>query len=321
MVKENITYNIDTKNLLALCHIFDDYEEFRKKLNNLLKSDNVSIKNIVNASTSKFTSNFKALRFYQENKKVIDTIKQYSYISNFIGLDDELNLMYKYLTKHQDKIDRITALITKINNLNIPKIELNEILDFSNELEYICTAFKYNFGYSYFDNIKILPNYSHEYIRYTTTKSDYKIKLGCSLTNKPFLKSIVVNNLWFNPDLLPDKITKENTFDKIVALRKNKSKDNISLRNIIDLEIGIEDIENNFKNFNNYVEKVDDIKTKQELINLLKIAKNNLEQIQSVCTNYNNIIFENNPDINEELIVKEKQKKYNDRLFAYIDID
>ena len=205
--------------------------------------------------------------------------------------------------------------------MNISKIEFNETFDFTKEQENINTNFKINFDYSYYDNIEILPNYSHEYIRYTTTKSDYKIKLGCSLTNKPFLKSIVVNNLWFNPDLLPDKITKENTFDKIVALRKNKSKDNISLRNIIDLEIGIEDIENNFKNFNNYVEKVDDIKTKQELINLLKIAKNNLEQIQSVCTNYNNIIFENNPDINEELIVKEKQKKYNDRLFAYIDID
>lgn len=321
MEKENITYNIDTKSLLALCYIFDDYKEFSKKLNNLYKSNDISIKNIVNVSTGKFTSNFKTLKFYQKNKEIIDTINKYSYISNFIILNDELNLIYEYLNKHQDKIAKIIPLITKINNLNISKIEFNETFDFTKEQENINTNFKINFDYSYYDNIEILPNYSHEYIRYTTTKSDYKIKLGCTLVNKVFLNSIVVNNLWFNPDLLPDEITKENTFDKIVALGKNKSKDSLSVRNIVDLEVGIEDIENNFKIFNDYVEKIDDIKTKQELINLLKIAKNNLEQIQIVCTNYNNIIYQNNPTINEDLIAKEKQKKYDDRLFSYIDID
>ena len=320
-MKKNITYKVNTKNLLALCHILDDYKVFSTKIDEISKSKEFPISDMVKIVTRNFTFNYEMVKFYNENKQIIDTILNYTYIYDFIIHKKELDDIYNYLIKHQDKLNKIIPLITKLDNLKIKTIEFDESLDFTDKIYNLDTAFNYNFEYYYLDNMEILPTYDSQQVNYKTNNSNYEIEISRNLINDIICNSIRVNSLWFDSNKLPDVITIESTFNKIVALASTVKPDQKSLKNIIDLDMAMENIQKEIANFYDKVEQMNDNKAKQELIKLLEDTKQLLNNIAKINQKYSTDIYNTNPKINEELVNKEKEKIYAKKWFSSIDID
>ena len=80
-----------TKNIIALCYILDEFEEFNKKIKGIISTNNNKkfIFDLYEVSMGNFNCSMKARRFYNENKAVIDTINQYSNL--FLFIDSSYN--------------------------------------------------------------------------------------------------------------------------------------------------------------------------------------------------------------------------------------
>ena len=135
---------MEINNLIALYHIMDDFEEFEKKLKPLIstKYNRDFVHDLWKISRGKFTFGaFKARKFYKENKTIIDTIGEYSDISSFINRHYDwqgnqignLHFFYKYLIEHKNEIDKILAVLEKLQELGFTSFEFNEDLDFTKE--------------------------------------------------------------------------------------------------------------------------------------------------------------------------------------------
>ena len=81
-------YRAETNNIIALCHILDDFEEFNKRLIPVISSkyNRNFVFKLWDISEGKFRFGArKAKKFYKENKSVIDTINKYTNITRFIN--------------------------------------------------------------------------------------------------------------------------------------------------------------------------------------------------------------------------------------------
>ena len=209
MEKENTTISIHVNNLIALCHILNDYDEFTQNLTRLIKvKDNRDIVyNLYKISKGQVVIGSKKVkRFYQDNKSVIDIINKFSSISEFIthnydwhgNLREEpgVDFFYKYITNHQKDLERILPLLEKIKKLGFDRLEFNEELDFTNNKYKIHTRFNDNFRISYLDNMEAVPNYRSDVVEYRTTGSNYEIVADVSFgVLSKCWKKIIVNSL------------------------------------------------------------------------------------------------------------------------------
>lgn len=237
-MKDEIKAKLGTDELIALCHILYNFDEFDLNLSNFFKSNNKSaIYDLYKISKGQFVMGAKGVKsFYKENKFVIDTINTYSNIINFIGdnydLDGQLkeesglSFFYKYILNYKDEMQSILSIFEKIKELGFGDIEFNDGLDFS-KVEYkIDVNFSENFIITYLDNMYFAGSFDKGIIDYRTIGSNYRIivrpdEKGTSLCNK----KITVNSLLFEADRLPDVISKESIFDKIVSLADNRNYD------------------------------------------------------------------------------------------------
>lgn len=88
MEKIKTTKKIDTNNMIALCHIVDEFPEFEKWLLSVISSkyNRDFIFQVWDISQGEFKLGArKAKRFYRENKLVIDIINQYSSLPMFVN--------------------------------------------------------------------------------------------------------------------------------------------------------------------------------------------------------------------------------------------
>lgn len=256
---ENQESNIN--NLIALCHIIDDFEDFDKKVISMLSTWNIEynkefIKELQSISTQEkcFIPKWdvdrkkifaKAKKFYGENKSVIDTINQYSNIWAFIGLyydsmsksidsldyyeithtyHEQSIFFYKYILKHKEDIEQILALLESIKELGFLDIELNEDLDFVKEIYTINPNFKDNKYIIYVANAKAIVNHPI-HIDYKTINSNYKISLktwGDDFYPYPAGKVIILNSLIFDSKSLPKSLNKEDIFESILRLKSGQ---------------------------------------------------------------------------------------------------
>jgi len=87
---EENNYSAEINNIITLCHIIDDFEEFEKKLLPVIspKYNRDFVFQLWGISKGKFKLGArKAKKFYIENKSVIDTINKYSNVPTFINLN------------------------------------------------------------------------------------------------------------------------------------------------------------------------------------------------------------------------------------------
>ncbi len=335
MEKENTTISIHVNNLIALCHILNDYDEFTQNLTRLIKvKDNRDIVyNLYKISKGQVVVGSKKVkRFYQDNKSVIDIINKFSSISEFIthnydwhgNLREEpgVDFFYKYITNHQKDLERILPLLEKIKKLGFDRLEFNEELDFTNNKYKIHTRFNDNFRISYLDNMEAVPNYRSDVVEYRTTGSNYEIVADVSFgVLSKCWKKIIVNSLLFDYKILPEDITKEFIFDKIVSLKKEQQEDCDSIRNSVDLSIGVDDLCSQFDTTSRIIESLKNVESKEQLHEILLGIKSYLDQLQSLSSKYDDSVAQNDSPITKEKLQEEKRLCLERRHWNSIDID
>lgn len=290
----NDVHIIYTKNLIALCHILDEYEEFKNRLEKVLskKLDVDFIRKLDDVSVGKFSWSIKIIDFYKQNKSVIDTINQYTNISLFINdnYDCELNeidrvdYFYNYLKKHRDEMDKILRLLERLRELHIVSISLNENIDFSIETYEMNTWMPDNYKLVILDNMEVVPGYSTDLVRYKTNGSSYKITIGGAFgdLNRYPIGKIALNSLIFDVSRLPNYDSSEDVYQTILELKDKKEDEYAAIKTSVDLNVGLEDLHKAFTIISQRIENLEDSEKKQELIEQLIIIKDAIIKLQSV---------------------------------------
>lgn len=325
----------DVNNLVALCHIIDDYDEFNANLTVLLASmrNNQEIPYLLDRiSHSDFVLGAKKVKqFYRDNKLVVDTVNNYSNINAFISSDYDwygnvrigqgLDYFYRYIISHYDDLEKIRTLITKIKKLGFDRLQLDENADFTNNDYYLRSSrMENNADITFFENMELIPNYNKGKVGYRTTGSDYKINIQYPYDElSRYSRSIVVTNLLFDPQRLPDDLSKNSIFDPIVSLKTNQQERCNSLRNAVDLSISVDDLYAKFDLISNITQRINDAKSKEELYQILKLFKTYLEQLKTVSAEYNNNVVNNDADITTELLEEEKALCLKRRIWDEMD--
>lgn len=156
-----------------------------------------------------------------------------------------LKYYYEYIKMHQNDITKIKALITALQEKNIYTLTLEENNDFLTETYHISKEQIPNKELTMLEHIKIISTDDTNEITYQTTSSNYKIKIPvCSYqSNTTKNIKIYVNNLLFDPILLPQTLSKKDTYDKILKLEEEKQEE----KQILKSEKEISQAINNWK--------------------------------------------------------------------------
>ena len=325
---------ISINNLLALAHILDTYKIFNKRVKKYSSSKNSrdDILRLYEISKGKFVLSMKARKFYNENKNVIDIISQYSSISdfmNFINKSDvssqgEMDYFYMYLNKNKDKINDIIKLLEKIQELGFDEIKFNEEEDFKNKHYEIYTSMIDSIIDSsiadkiFLENMELIPDYNSNAIKYKTNGSNYCMMLPNRTDAKDWYgKEIILNNLLFDANRLPRSLKRKDTIDKIISLKETKKKEETSIRDLVNLGVKIFDLEKEYERLEYTVEKLENVKSKEELKKVLSNIKIELEQLKLINKNE----IRENVDVSEDQIELEKKVYIKNRDFQYLDLD
>ncbi len=312
VIKSNV------KNLIALCNILDEYEEFKKNLVDLpTKFDSNDIDKLNKISNGKFVLGAKKIKeFYHQNKNVIDKINSYSSIIDFLcteNLDFEesdLNSFYKYILTHRDELDKILSILNVIKIHGFKDLVLDENIDFTNTKYKVGTEFKWNITIPYLNNIQIIPNYQDDIIEYTTTDSDYLIEVRLSSEDySETERYITVNNLTFDSKSLPKSISNKKIFDRLCYLKEEQKEQCTAIKNSVDLGVSIDDLYSQFNVANKTIKNLNDLENKENMIKILNSIKENLNKLKDEIILYNDNVSEQYPNLTGEELEKAKQKK------------
>ena len=318
-MQDNKMINID--NLITLCHILDDYEEFEKILIKAMKhgSDRDFVFQLDDVSKGKFRlGSYKARRFYEENKLIIDAINHYSTIPSFINLNYGINgkiigdirFFYEYLVSHKEDIEKILFLMNKLKELGFDNIEFNDELDFTKEVYKTSLSQYDNFYLMYVANPEVIPNYTNE-INYVTKDSKYKMILSITGYKEKeiskYNRKIILNSLIFNPYMLPEELDLEHTYGNLVRLKEEQSDETFLIRNLLYLNVSIFDLDKQYDSTYRIINGLNDnIKHREELVTILMEIKAKLEKLKLLGLEYNRSISRNDPLLSQELLEQEK---------------
>lgn len=307
---------IHIDNIIALCHILDNFEQFNNNLSQFIieyKGINFDIKSLShfltyrigkNGITSKTYNYFDntdeyykkiASTFYEPNKEIINTINNFIPFNTWISQsydseghlieDSTLDACYKYLLNHKNDLNQIISLLSRMKELGNFFIIFNVNLDFTNAEYEIDPVFKNNRNIKYFDNIEIVPNSQSTAIKYKTTNSNYQIDLK-TVTKKSKMEIpldylvISLNSLTFDPNRLPIALSKGDTFDKIVNLWKN-NEDCTSIADSI-LDTQLKDLTTQFASIDKIIGEINSPDRKKEALEIMYRMRNDLERLRTI---------------------------------------
>ena len=332
MEKKN--YKAETKNIIALCHIIDEFEEFEKRLIPMIspKYNRDFVFQLWDISKGKFKIGAKkAKKFYSENKEIIDIINQHTNITRFINdnygwygkPNGDLQFFYQYISNHKEEMEQILAVLKKIKKLGFRDFDFNEELDFTKEIYDVYPSFNNNFDLTYVANPQVIPNYvSH--INFKTTDSNYKMKielLGCPKKEiSECGRDIILNSLLFDPNTLPEKIDEEHTHGELVRLKNEQEEKSSIIRSSVDLSISVFDLEQQFNYTSGTINKLNGVKNKEELIAVLTSMKENLEKLKTLSSEHDSSISQKEPSLTPEVLEREKSLYIKRREYSKIDL-
>lgn len=318
MKKEN-TISIDVKNLLALCNILDEFEEFNERAISFFsgKDKNELLNKLIKVTKNEFCFNSrKVKKFYNENKKVIDTIKKYSYVWDFFSKGycwgskdkEELHYMYQYIKENRKDLDKIIAILEKIKEYKIDNLQFNKDFDFTKETYTLYNNVGLNTSFVYLDNIEVIPSYESDRIKYKSTGSnyiiDYRNKESVLIRGYSHVK---LNSLTFDVERLPESLDSKEIFRKIMPLRDKKKDDYNAIRSSVNLNINLEDISELTGKLEEIIEEIDNVKIKDELKNYLLIISESIFKMQNITYNHDKENIGNSKYITEDILNKEKE--------------
>lgn len=338
MYKNRKDTTINTKVLRALCD-FENYDKFTEELSRIIKKGkkrNAKYCLFEMMQGKKFIGHKDIKRFLNDYKKEIEIIKKYEcehLILFRYSIDGEINdnssdVFFSYIKQNKNKINDIKKLIDKIIGLNIENISLCPLYKFNEETHKIYIDYKDNpsnnlrsTNFVFADNVEIIPNYGNDSIKYKTNNSNYCLSLRCdwkSMELDMHNSLISLNNLFFNPDLLPDKIDLENTLGKIISLAKQAKKDKDILRDCVDINVGIEDLYVAFLITSKKIELTNSEDAKQILKEKLYEIRNALTELNNLGQSVEDTLINNSENVTKEKIKDEKKLLY---LKNRLDID
>ena len=292
--------------LMVLCHILDDFEDFRSSeyIKSLIFDYNLV--EDISRNGSKLLCG-PANVFCKRHKNVLDIINKYMGFENFMKATfslgshtfiGEVNCFYNYLVAHRDSLDSIISLLEKMQELGIFKICCDDSVDFKNEKNSICIRFSGNDSLNYFENMKAVPNSTVDRVSYITTGSKYKIRV---LGEYPM---ITVNDLLFDGSLLPDSIDPQILFDEIMKLRTAVQGDNQRLISYVDAATVITEL--NLKYYD--LKKIfgarerENPENREALRNLLSEFLEVVKGISEINSSYGRSIVEGSENLTPELL-------------------
>ena len=333
-MKKEDKKQIEINNLMALANIVDNYEEFSKNLKRVINFENYNrelITKLDKISRDEFCLRDMGMRnFYKGNKEVIDTINKYSSIYDFIcscydyrgrpfNKFNKLDYYYSYLEKNKAYIEHIKLLLSRIKELGIEKIDLDEWYDFT-AISYRFVLNHYNANVVYLENIEVLPSYEKKVIEYRSIDSNYKIVVE-GFNEQYSDNEIFVNSLLFDVDSLPKNISKKEILDKIIELKKANIDEDLKVREAIELSVALDDLEGQYVRTNSIISKLDGVENKQELKRLLINILDNIGDMREIENAYYQDIFANSTKINQKRLVREKKLYLEKRYLNELDLD
>ena len=327
-----VNKKISVKNLIALCHILDDYEKFDEEAKEYFlieqNKDAFStmyrmtyLNDVLRGKKCVTPAQRKAKKFYENNKKVIDIINKYSDVYSFcIDFHNNIHVhrknvefFYKYLREHRDNLDDIIALTKKIKDLGITELYFDEEGDFQKETCQLHTD--YISEISYLENMEAILNYDNNIIEYKTNGSNYKISFYLVREERnDGIRDLVieVDNLLFSPDSLPTKIDPKNMINEIIELKSGKEKEFQAMEDSVDLNLSRDDLSSliyKLEHVTNGLEAV----SENELGSIKEIISNlreNLNRLNKIIESFDERIIKENPDsITKETLLRELRKR------------
>lgn len=319
-MNKNNTHENYTKNIIALCYILDEFEEFNEKIKRIMptKNNRKFIFDLYETSMGKFNCSMKAKKFYNENKAVIDTINQYSNLFLFIDSSydregnsiDENNLefFYRYITERRQDLGKILAVLNKINNIKVGSIKLDEGVDFTKEEYKLYTWYPDNLELSLLDNMEAIPSYDSFEVKYRTTGSNYKITMNSRFgkIDSHIHTQITLNSLTFDPNEIPSYISAKEVFSKIFELREQKRDEYSAIKNLVDLNMSVEELYSVYASVSKKIESLDESEKKDNFVELLTVVKDAIVRMQAINEQMDADVV-SSALVSKETLEKEKQ--------------
>lgn len=327
---------IETNHLLALCEVFEDYKSFCEDLEDLIYSKRAE--NLVSKIYRYIMhigiciSNRKYNAFIEKHKHTITIMKKYGSLGDFtlFSYDSKGNKIncpkrdyfYQYIEEHKEDFETIKKVVSKIKYLGIDKITFGEHLDFTTMeghlIEHALNT-SYDCNFAFLENMEVIPTYLNNPIRYTTNSSSYCIHLrlihfyGREDEIATYGRRIELNSLIFNPDRLPNEITRESTIGVIKGLAEKKKEEYEDIQSSVNISISTSNLKNEFESLKKNYEKIDKLKDNQELKNLLTQMQNIIAQLQFFEENFEQEVIDTHEGIFKDTITKEKNAELNKR--------
>lgn len=319
--KENEAISLDTA--IILCKIQDSFEEFSKGIKKIMANGN-SITDIyrlyrlsIGEKIKDVKSNEEIIKFYLQNEEVINKIKKYCPLNDFIlnNYTQDGNIsglscvgeLYKYLNEHKEEKDEIMIMLYKLKKLGFSNIVFDENFDFTTEKYSINNVFLKNSEVIYLDNIEVVPNYDFGVVEYKSNDSNYKIilKTQCFDFTKND-RTIALNSLLFDRSRLPKEINKMTTFDSIIELKEEQIDKYRKITGSVDFSVKIDDVSKEFRKLNDIVDKLDSMQSTKEIKQVLENVKGLIDNLKSISKEYDCSITKEKNITSEGL---EKQKR------------
>lgn len=331
---------ISTNDLLVLCEIFEDYEAFYEDLEKIIKSKTnkdlvTKVYNYIQKKKNYFP-NKKYDAFIKKHQHTIEIMNKYSCLSNLTVLNYDAkgekrkilpeDYFYRYIKEHRKDFETIKNVVLKIKNLGIDRITFGEHLDFTTMqgtlIEYALNT-SYDCNFAFLENMKVIPAYLNNPIRYRTNSSSYCIYLqsihyyGSEDKISKYDRRIELNSLIFNPDRLPNVITRESTIGVIKALAQ-KQEERKDIKDVVDVSIATDRLKCEFESLKKRYDTIDKVKENQELKDILLEMQNVIARLQIFEESFTQQIIDTYPDLSEDIIKKEKTQE-EDRRYNSID--
>lgn len=332
---------INTNNLIVLCEIFEDYKAFYEDLEELInqkKKKDLVTKVYDYIQKNKFSfPNKKYDAFIKKHQHTIEIMNKYSCLINYTVFSYDSNgekrknlpedYFYKYIEEHKEDFETIKNVVLKIKILGIDRITLREHLDFTTMqgtlIEYALNT-SYDCEFAFLENMEAIPTYLSNPIRYRTSLSSYCIYLqlihfyGSVDKINEHSRRIELNSLIFNPDRLPNVITRESTIGVIKNLIEKNKAESKDIKDAVDVSIATDKLKSEFESLKKRYDTIDKVKENQELKELLIGMQNIMAKLQTFEESFSKQIIDTYPDLSEDIIKKEKTQE-EDRRYNSID--
>lgn len=333
MMEQRVPVEAKLVDVMAISSVLNQFDSFNQNLKDLATRYNMKdiiyyLKKAIRGETTIFRKRG-IYQFYQENKDTIDIINKNSdiFVLLSVNYDDDgtmkpyLDFYYRYLLEHKDEKEQIQALLQRLNELEIKEIAMDKELDFTQE-EYQfeswqCRSFLYPIVY--LENMEILPNYETDVIRYRSKGSNYKLLIGNE--RYAYIKNrIFVNDLTFPVESLPQSVRWKSIQNHILKLAESTTKSKKALRNSVDLNVSLQDLDAQMADTCNTFTRIDEVNSKPELVAALTQIQTGIAALYGIKRDYEAEITIENSSLSQQTI-KEETKQYVKRRDSMIDID